>query len=296
MLDRASGHGSLELIDELAYPLPVTVIAEMLGVPTSDRPLFKRWADDLLSRQLSDAELFNSEEDLTKREEFQRANQALQEMEDYFKRMLAERRKQPRDDVMSTLLAAEVDGAHLSEGELLSFCILLLLAGHVTTTNLLGQAILCLDAHSEAMEQLRTQPELIPGAIEEILRYASPVWRLTRVPNTDVEIAGTTIPADTVVFAWLASANRDEAQFPEPERFDITRTPNRHVAFGHGIHFCIGAPLARMEAGVALPMMLEQLPHLQRVRNVPLELLSSRFLFGVKKLPVAFSPNPSPHQ
>ncbi len=288
LLDQVRPSGNMDIIADLAYPLPTTVIAEMLGLPITDRPRFKVWADALFSRQLSDEEMFNSTEDLEQRPGFQRANQAMEEMNAYFEQMLAERRRAPRDDMMSELLAAEVEGAHLSQGEILSFCTLLLLAGHVTTTNLLGQAIRCLDAHPAAMQQLRTQPELTASAIEEVLRYASPVWRLSRVARETVELGGVTISEDAIVFAWLASANRDEAQFPEPERFNITRSPNRHVAFGHGIHFCVGAPLARMEAAVALPMMLEQLPDLRITNDKPLEMLGSRFLFGMKKLPVTF--------
>ncbi len=289
LLDQVCSTGSMDIIADLAYPLPTTVIAEMLGLPITDRPRFKLWADALFSRQLSDEDLFNSTEDLAKRPEFQQANRAMEEMYAYFEQMLAERRREPRADMISELLAAEVEGARLSQEEILSFCTLLLLAGHVTTTNLLGQAILCLDAHPESMEQLREHPELTASAVEEVLRYASPVWRLTRIVSQPVELAGVTIPADAVVFAWLASANRDDAQFSDPERFDITRSPNRHIAFGHGIHFCVGAPLARMEATVALPMMLEQLPALRRSTSEPLELLASRFLFGVKKLPVTFA-------
>lgn len=290
LLDQVRPKGSMDFIADLAYPLPTTVIAELLGIPTSDRPMFKRWADALLSRQLSDADLFHTEMDeLEQREDFQRAKQATQEMEAYFERMLDERRREPREDLMSELLAAEVEGARLTGDELLSFCILLLIAGHVTTTNLLAHAILCLDAHPDAMEQLRADPELTASAIEEVLRYASPVWRLTRRTKSAVEVAGTTIPADAVVFAWLASANRDEEQFPDPTRFDIARSPNKHVAFGHGIHFCVGAPLARLEAGIALPMLLAQLPNLQRASSAPLELLAGRFLFGVKRLPVTFT-------
>jgi cytochrome P450 len=149
--------------------------------------------------------------------------------------------------------------------------------------------MLCLDSHPQAMNQLREHPELAASAVEEVLRYASPVWRLTRIPREPVELSGVTIPTDAIIFAWLASANRDERQFPEPARFDITRTPNRHVAFGHGIHFCIGAPLARMEASITLPMLLEQLPELRVTRDQPIELLGSRFLFGLKKLPVTFA-------
>lgn len=290
LLDRVRPTGHMDVVADLTYPLPTTVIAEMLGVPTTDRPTFKRWADALFARQLSDAELFNEKEieRLTKSESFQRANRAMEEMYQYFEQLLEERRQHPRDDMMSELLAAEVEGERLNLDQVISFCTLLLLAGHITTTLLLGQSILCLDEHPAVMEQLREQPELVPGAIEEVLRYGSPVWRLIRVATEEVEIGGVTIPAGAAVFAWLASANRDETQFPDPERFDITRSPNRHVAFGHGIHFCVGAPLARQEAAIALPMMLEQLPQLRRDRSTPLELLNNNSLFGVKKLPVIF--------
>jgi cytochrome P450 len=288
LLDEVRPRGRMDIIADLAYPLPTTVIAEMLGLPVSHRPRFKLWADALFSRQVSDEELFNSE-DLEKRPEFQEANRALDEMYTYFEGMLDERRRQPRADMMSGLLNAEIEGEHLNQDEIISFCTLLLLAGHITTTNLLGQAIRCFDAYPEAMKQLRERPELAASAVEEVLRYASPVWRLVRVATQEVELSGGTIPADGIVFAWLASANRDEEHFAEPERFDITRTPNRHIAFGHGIHFCIGAPLARMESTIALPMMLEQLPDLRIARDQPVELQASRFLFGVKKLPVTFS-------
>ncbi len=293
LLDQVRPDGSMDVVADLAYPLPTIVIAELLGVPATDRPTFKRWVNALLSRQLSDAEIFNSEEEIEKRAEFQQANLAMEEISEYFEQKLEERRRQPQQDLMSELLAAEVEGERLSLEQMISFCTLLLIAGHITTTSLLGQAIRCLDEHPDALSQLCEQPELIPGAIEEVLRYASPVWRLSRVTGTEVDIAGVTIPANAVIFAWLSSANRDSAQFPEPERFDITRAPNHHVAFGHGIHFCVGAPLARLEASIVLPMMLEQLPHLRRVRAVPLELLDSRVLFGFKQLPVTFSATPS---
>jgi cytochrome P450 len=284
----------MDLIADFAYPLPTTVIAELLGVPTTDRPMFKRWADALFARQLSDTDLIHAEVvELEQRPDFQRAKQATLDMEAYFERALDERRREPHNDLMSELLAAEVEGERLTGDELLSFCILLLLAGHVTTTNLLGNAMLCLDEHPDQMEKLRAEPELTASAVEEILRHASPVWRLIRRPQNAVEIGGKTIPAGAVVFAWLASANRDEEQFPDPTRFDVARTPNKHVAFGHGIHFCVGAPLARMEASIALPMLLAQLPHLRRGRGAPLEMLTSSFLFGVKKLPVTFTASPS---
>ena len=289
LLEQVRSTGSMDVVTDIAYPLPTIVIAEMLGVPTSDRPLFKEWADGLLTRQLSDAEFFKPEEEQPDNPEMQRIKDIFKGMSDYFEAMLEDRRKQPREDMMSELLAAEVDGEHLSMEDITSFCILLLLAGHVTTTNLIGQAIRCLDEHPQALEQVRRQPELMPGAIEEMLRYASPVWRLSRTTTTEVTIEGITIPADVLVFGWLASANRDERQFAEPERFDIRRNPNRHVAFGHGIHFCIGAPLSRLETSIALPMMVEQLPDLHVVHDQPLELFEGRVLFGFKHLPITFS-------
>ncbi len=286
LLDRVRATGQMEVIGDLAYPLPSTVIAEMLGVPAEDRPVFKRWADTLFSSQMSDADLLHSNEP----EELRRIEPTMQEMTAYFSQKLEERRREPRADLLSELLAAEVDGEHLREEELTSFCFLLLLAGHVTTTNLIGQAILCFDAHPKAMDQLRRRPELMPGAIEEVLRYASIVWRIGRITTTEVTLDEVRIPANAVIFAWVASANRDAAQFPDPDRFDITRSPNHHLAFGHGIHFCVGAPLARLEASIALPMMLEQLPQLRRVPDAPVELLASRALWGVKRLPITFAP------
>jgi len=289
LLDQIRFVGRMDIVTDIAYPLPTIVIAEMLGVPTSDRPLFKRWADELLSRQLSDAEFFKPEQEQRDNPEIQRLQRLFEEMSDYFEAILEDRRRQPRDDMMSELLAAEVDGEHLSKEDTISFCILLLLAGHVTTTNLLSQAIRCFDEHPAALAQVCEQPELMQGAIEEVLRYASPVWRLLRTTATDVTIEGVTIPANSQVFAWLASANRDERQFSDPERFDIIRNPNRHIAFGHGIHFCLGAPLSRLETSVALPMMVKQLPDLHVIHDQPLELFEGRVLFGFKHLPVTFT-------
>jgi len=289
LLRRVLPNGQMDIVADLAYPFPTTVIAELLGVPATDRPMFKRWADTLFAQQVSDAEIFNNT-DATQLPGFEEAHRVTEEMADYFTTMLNIRSQHPREDMMSQLLAAEIAGEKLSLDQVISFCILLLLAGHVTTTTLLGQAIRCFDEHPESMQRLRTHPELMPGAIEEVLRYASPVWRMIRVATEEVVIGGVSLPPGAIVFAWLASANRDEAQFSAPETFDITRAPNRHVAFGHGIHFCVGAPLARLETAIALPMMLEQLPLLRCDRSMPLELLGSRTLFSFKSLPVTFKP------
>jgi cytochrome P450 len=296
LLDQVRPLGHIDFIPDFAYPLPTIVIAEMLGVPTADRPLFKTWADGLLDFQLSDTEVVQAGRNLQSREqdprdnpEMQRIQRLFEEMYDYFEARLEERRSQPRNDMMSELLVAEVDGERLNKDDLIGFCILLLLAGHITTTNLLGQAVRCFSEHPDAYAQVRTHPELVPGAVEEVLRYASPVWRTIRTTKTDITIDGATIPANSLVFAWLASANRDERQFPEPERFDITREPNHHMAFGHGIHFCLGAPLSRLEASIALPMLIEQLPDLHVVADQPMQLYGGSALFGFKHLPVAFT-------
>jgi len=280
--------GQMDLIADLASPLAATIIVGILGLPAADHPRFKRWADALFAQGASDEALFNAQGQ-GRAGDFPSANRALEEMQTYFEHLLVTRRLQPRKDLLSALLAASDEGKPLSQQALVNFCTLLLLAGHGTTTALLGQAILCLEAHPAALRQLRAHPHLFPKAIEEVLRFASPVWRVLRLTRSAVALAGVTLPADAIVFAWLASANRDERQFQCPESFDLRRHPNHHLAFGHGIHFCLGAPLARLQASVALPLILTRLPDLRVVRDPPLELLGSHILFGVKRLPVTFA-------
>ena len=166
---------------------------------------------------------------------------------------------------------------------------LLLFAGQETTKNLIANAILCFTDYPDTMERLTREPALMPSAIEEVLRYLSPVWFLFRTTKTAVELAGQHIPANQTVLAWTASANRDPAQFSDPERFDIEREPNRHLAFGHGVHFCVGAPLSRLEARIALPMMLEQLKGLQRVKDFPIT-VNTGIVFVIRSLPATFQP------
>lgn len=171
---------------------------------------------------------------------------------------------------------------------MLGFCILLLVAGNETTTHLISNAFLCFDKYPEAIEQLRTEPALIPGAVEEVLRYRSPVKLMFHVTTTETIIGDQKIPEGYGVIAWIASANHDETQFPDASTFDIRRSPNRHLAFGHGIHFCLGAPLARLESKIALGIMLERLREIRRVADVPLEATEAFILLGVKQLPVVF--------
>jgi cytochrome P450 len=211
-------------------------------------------------------------------------------MAGYFAKLVEERRRQPRNDLVSALVSAQIDGEHLSLPELLGFCVLLLVAGNETTTNLIGNAILCLDEAPQALEELRQQPELLPDAIEEVLRFRSPVQSMFRVVARQTTLAGQQLEPGQSMLAWIGSANRDEDAFEHADAFDIHRSPNRHLAFGHGIHFCLGAPLARLEARIALSAILRRLPNLRRLRDAHLEAQDSLIVYGVKSLPVAFDP------
>lgn len=278
LLDQVRAQGKMDIVSDLAFPLPAKVIAEMLGVPSEDWDIFQRWA----RASNGDAEIPRQE-----RERFMQ--HMRQEMTDYFSGLLEARRRAPLEDLISALSTAEVDGERLSENDLVSFCILLLAAGQETTKNLIANAILCFTDHPDTLERLQREPALMPTAIEEVLRYLPPVWFLFRHTTTDVELGGQHIPANQVVLAWTASANRDSAQFPDPDRFNIEREPNRHLAFGHGVHFCVGAPLSRLEGKIALPMMLEQLKDLQRVEGVPIA-IHTGIVFVIRNLPVTFQP------
>ena len=277
LLDDFTKAGQMDVVADLAYPLPVTVIAELLGIPTELREDFKRWSDAIVSDDESQSE-----------EERRALIQEIQGMYGYFTQVLEERRQHPQNDLVSALLAAEVDGQRLSNMELLGFCSLLLVAGNETTTNLLGNMILCFDENPGVVERLRNNRALVPGAIEETLRYYSPVKAMPRVTITETMIGDQRIEAGQVIVAWIGSANRDEAEFPDADRFDIEREPNRHIAFGRGIHFCLGAPLARLEAKVALNAMLDRLPGDWQVADQPLEMVKSFIIFGTKKLPMSW--------
>ncbi len=189
---------------------------------------------------------------------------------------------------MSTLLSVQVDGQHLSESEVANFCLLLIVAGSETTKNVISNALLCFDAHPFVMEQIRTEPDLLPGAIEEVLRYLPPLSSFPRVVRVDTVIEGQPAKAGQWVSPWIMSANRDPEQFTDPDRFDIRRNPNRHISFGAGVHFCLGAPLARLEARIALAAMFERLSEMQRVRTIPLKPILHPIIYGVYHLPLTF--------
>ncbi|HEY0734103.1 MAG TPA: cytochrome P450 [Herpetosiphonaceae bacterium] len=276
LLDDVKERGRLDIVSDIAFPLPAKVIAEMLGVPAEDWDIFRRWVSG------ADIAVAKDRESAMRMQHSQE-----QQMYDYFVQLLDERRRAPKDDLISDLSVAEVDGERLSERELVSFCLLLLAAGQETTKNLIANAAYCFTEYPEARERLMREPGLMQGAVEEILRYLPPVWFTLRRAKTDLELAGQHIPANAIIQAWNASANRDAAQFSEPEHFAIERQPNKHLSFGHGIHFCIGAPLARLEANVALPMILSQLKNLERVPDVPVR-ISAGIVFVIRSLPMTF--------
>jgi len=252
LLEAAEGAGGMDAIRDLAAPLPVIVIAELLGVPSADRAKFKRWSDQMvpfIDGTLRDAGLVE-------------AARGAEGLEAYFREFIHARRKDPRNDLMSGLIAAKEGDDAISEIELVATSLLLLGAGHETTTNLIGNGLLALLRHPAEWARLRREPGLAKSAVEELLRFDSPVQLTSRVPRREVTLHGRRISAGIEVNVVLGSANRDPEQFPDADRLDLARTENRHVAFGHGPHFCLGAPLARLEAQVAFSRLVERFPSL----------------------------------
>ena len=266
LLDRVRAKGEMDVVSDLAAPLPSRVICEMLGVPEADRDAVRQWSH------------FDGS-----------GGGGMGSLRTYFRELLEERSRSPREDLVSGLSTAEVDGERLGERDLVNFCILLFFAGHETTKNLIANFFLTLSDHPDAQARLAREPALFPTAIEEVLRFLPPVWFLMRRTTEPVELSGVRVPAGGLVMPWTASANRDSTQFPEPDRFDVAREPNRHLGFGHGIHFCVGAPLTRMEAAVALPMMLEQLRDVRVRRERPIG-IHAGIVFVITNLPVTFEP------
>jgi cytochrome P450 len=280
LITRAEAVGTMDLIEEFAYPIPVNVICAMLGVPVEDHERFKGWSLDI-ARGL-DSVWLPPESEIPKR-----SGAARHAIGDYMRGLIAERRASPRGDLLSALIAAEEAGDKLSEDELIATCILLLIAGHETTVNLIGNGTLALLRHPEEWRRLRETPGLIPSAVEELLRYDGPVQRTARITSTEVTIGGRTIPKGEMVMPFIGAADRDPSQFPDPDRLDLGRADNRHIAFGWGIHFCLGAPLARVEGQIAIDTLVRRLPRLTLVDDEP-EYRQSLTLRGLKALPVTF--------
>jgi len=263
-----------DFITDFSDPFPVTVIAEMLGIPSEDRKRFKKWSDN---------EIGSSEEspEVRKRTHVELAR--------YFSKIIGNRRKNPRSDLISSIVTSEVERQRLTENEAVSFCILLLIAGNETTTNLLGNAIRLFARH-HSLEKLSEKHSLIPTAIEEVLRYSSPVRGMFRIAIKDTELSGKQVKVGNSLMAWIGSANRDGSKFDEPAKFDIERKPNPHIAFGHGIHMCLGAPLARLESKVAIELLMEKYTKVDlRIKDEELTPIRNVAIGGVRHLPVRFA-------
>ncbi|MFE6840949.1 cytochrome P450, partial [Streptomyces sp. NPDC057705] len=250
LLDEVVPSGRADLVADFALPLPVTVISELLGVPVDDRHDFQRWTDRMIMRGAEPPDPAV-------------VNEAWQHMRAYVTELIRAKRAAPGDDLLSGLITARDQEQQLTEDELIAMVFLLLVAGYITTVNLIGGGIAMLLAHPDQLDRLRSEPELLPGAIEEFLRYDGPVSPgIARFAREDVEIAGVTIPRGATVVIASAIADRDPARFADPDHLDITRKDNAHLAFGHGIHYCLGAPLARLEGQIAIGTALHRLPGL----------------------------------
>lgn len=276
LLSRAGDSSGFEAMAALANPLPVIVIAELLGVSAADHAQFKQWSNDMISSFGQENVVSGpSPEGIAARNELRR----------YLADAIKQRGANPGDDLISALITARDESDALSEDELLAFVVLLLLAGNETTTNLIGNGLLALCRHPDQQNRLRENRALIPSAIEEMLRYDPPVQMTVRIPTAAANIGGTEIAPGSLAFILLAAANRDPAHFPNPEKFDIARDPNEHVSFGEGIHFCLGAPLARLEGAIAIEAMLDKFPRLQLASpEARLEYRGSMALRGLSEL------------
>jgi cytochrome P450 len=262
LIDNLAGRHRVDLVDDFAYPLPVTAICRLLGVPREDQPRFQHWADAFIQTSDPATGTFAERQD--------RRNQVEAELGEYLGGLADAHARQPGDDLISGLLTDTGPGAPMSRADLESTCALLLVAGHETTVNLIANGMLTLLRHPDVLDRLRHEPALIIPLVEELLRYEPPVQFLTsRSALADIDIAGTTIPQDSPITLMLAAGNRDPARFPDPDRFNPDRTDNAHLGFGSGIHYCFGAPLARVETQVALPALARRLKNPRLVTDPP---------------------------
>jgi cytochrome P450 len=285
LLDEVRSANRLELVSALAYPLPVTVICELLGIPAADRDLFRKQAESLMPPASDDVTLvgrFEGQEEVTKT-----VIQRHREFAGYLQQFIEQRRKAPREDLLSGLVHAEVEGERLSDKEVASLVDTLLLAGHLNTTMMLSNTVLCLDAHPDEFARVRADRSRLPGVIEESLRYLPPFSVTSRVTAVETELGGRTIPADQLVMVWLATANRDPRVFDAPAEFRPERNPNPHLTFSRGIHFCVGAGLGRLEGRVALNVLLDRFPELATVPDDPPRFIRTAQMFNAHTLPLA---------
>lgn len=270
--------GQMDIIHDFAFPLPVTVIAELLGLPREEHDKFKKWSDDfvaVLGAGHRAADLM------------EKARQSIIQYSDYVGALQAQHDRQPKDDLLGRLFTVEEEGQMLDYQELVANSLLLLVAGHETTTNLIGNGLLALLRHPDQMKKLQTDPSLITTAIDELLRYDNPVQILWRYASEDIEVGGKRIGQGQLINLIIGAANRDPAQFPDPDRLDLGRSQGRHAGFGFGIHFCLGSALARLEGQIAINTLLQRMPRL-RLETEALDWQENPIFRGLKSLPVVF--------
>ena len=282
LLAPAIKRGEVDLVAEYSGVMPMMIISRIIGIPAADWARFRNWSDIIL--KLSYARSGGAEAEQAGRD----FTAVTLEMNGYLTEMIAARKSAPRDDLLTRLIAAEVDGERLSQEEILGFFQLLIVGGQETTTNLINNAVLCLLDNPEQLAMLRAKPSLLPLAIEEVLRYRAPFQWVMRTPKRDLQMHGQTIAAGKLVLPMIGSANRDARVFKEPERFNIAREPNPHVGFGHGIHACLGAALARMESRIALTDLLTMAGGFERISNEPWLPRNALHVHGPAKLEVRF--------
>jgi cytochrome P450 len=284
LLDQTIERGEMDVAADFSVPLPMLVIAELIGVPAADWPRYKRWSDVILKV----ANTFTKDEEAARTIGEYKAVTA--EMRAFLPDLIAQRRAAHEDDLLTRLVEAKVDGQRLTQAEVLGFVQLLLVGGQETTANLINNALLCFIENPEQLARLRAAPELLPSAIEEVLRYRSPLQWMPRATRRDVEMHGQVIPAGKLVLPMIGSANRDPQQFRDADRFDIPRDPNPHIAFGLGIHSCLGAPLARLEARIALADFLERVHGFELASDEPWAPRKALGVHGPSRLPIGCTP------
>ena len=282
LVDRVAERGACDFVRDIAAPLPMIVIGDLLGVEPEDRDMLLHWSDDMLAATSVTAPP----------EALDRAMRTFVEYADYNRRVVADRRARPRDDMMSTLVHAEIDGQRLGDEDILQEGLLILVGGDETTRHVITGGMEALIRNPDERRKLERNPRLVPLAVEEMLRWVSPIKNMNRTAVRDVELAGERIRAGDKVLLLYPSANRDERAFARADEFHVDREPNDHVAFGHGVHFCLGASLARLELRVMFETLLERLPDLTLETDEPLRLRPSNFIVGVEEMPVVFTPRP----